>query len=366
LKGTGGYAVAAPSIHPNKKRYEWDGIEGAKALRHVPQCPAWLLERIAKERRGHAKGETAGGAESWSEGERNTKLASLAGNLRRNGLSVEKILTALLAVNETCCRPPLPKKEVEKIARNMGRYTPEPSEHSAAINIDDLEPDIKTLNAMSLFAGKIQFESIRRRGQITQARFVNGREAIWRTMADLTTFGRSQIVLFESTGYLIPTPPARKIRPTWDPIAQLIHRIANRDQSLSGSDLKEEFADVLRATWERAGQPTIDPNDRRTFVEILKECAAHVRDPKSTPPRCCVWTAEGSAWIHQPSLLEWLSTPLAKNKHYSWGEAKEALFLLDFIPCPNLHRAFEGKSAKANVWRGPLDLLVDDETENAQ
>ena len=236
--------------------------------------------------------------------------------------------------------------------------------HAASVDVDAIEPTVAALNAVTIFSGKIRFETLRRRGSMIQARFEDGRQAIWRTAIDLGTFARSQAILFDATGFLIPTPTTRRIKPVWEPVAQLIRRVADRDQANTGPDLKDEFQEVLRATWKRATCPTA--HTRAEFVDILEECNLHVRNAENKPPRCAIWVYKEWCWIHQPSLLDWLSTPAAKNKHYVWGEVKEALFMLDFCPLPNFHRSADGRHAKASVWRGPLDLLIDDESEESE
>jgi Primase C terminal 1 (PriCT-1) len=57
-------------------------------------------------------------------GQRNCTLASLAGSMRRRGMSQQAIVAALAAENEKRCDPPLPDTEVQAIARSIGRYAP--------------------------------------------------------------------------------------------------------------------------------------------------------------------------------------------------------------------------------------------------
>ena len=57
------------------------------------------------------------------EGNRNTTLTSLAGSMRRRGMSEDEIAAALLKVNERC-DPPLDDAEVRKIAKSIARYEP--------------------------------------------------------------------------------------------------------------------------------------------------------------------------------------------------------------------------------------------------
>ena len=57
------------------------------------------------------------------EGERNARLASLAGKLRREGFNEEEILASLRAVNPRCINP-LSDAEVAAIAKSISRYAP--------------------------------------------------------------------------------------------------------------------------------------------------------------------------------------------------------------------------------------------------
>jgi putative DNA primase/helicase len=55
---------------------------------------------------------------------RNVTLASIAGGLRRRGLSQAAILAELQAQNHARCQPPLDDDEVERIAQSISRYAP--------------------------------------------------------------------------------------------------------------------------------------------------------------------------------------------------------------------------------------------------
>jgi hypothetical protein len=125
LKGDGGYIIVAPSVHPSGGRYQWANAEGAKALSNVVPPPAWILAHIA----GGVHPTTRGAAvvdeyNKWKPGQRNTKLASLAGVMRRHGISREAIEAALLAENRQRCEPPLEELDVKKIAKSIAGYAP--------------------------------------------------------------------------------------------------------------------------------------------------------------------------------------------------------------------------------------------------
>jgi hypothetical protein len=117
LRGPGSYVVVSPSLHVSGVSYEWatpleDGLADA---------PAWVIEAG-----GLSRPTTDGPNEpdAIAEGERNATLTSLAGTMRRRGMTVLEIEVALLAVNSGRCNPPLPDEEVREIASSVGRYAP--------------------------------------------------------------------------------------------------------------------------------------------------------------------------------------------------------------------------------------------------
>jgi hypothetical protein len=115
--------LVPPSIHPETdKPYEW--LEG-----HAP----WEVELAPLPDRVRAyfreTSSNGNGAAPVSavipKGERNVTLASLAGTMRRRGMTEPAILAALEVENETLGDPPLPRSEVAAIAHSIARYQPD-------------------------------------------------------------------------------------------------------------------------------------------------------------------------------------------------------------------------------------------------
>ncbi|MGB9866937.1 MAG: bifunctional DNA primase/polymerase [Bacillota bacterium] len=131
FRGDGGYVLAPPSLHPSGCRYQWaDGLSPDDVP--LAPCPDWLLELL---RPSFAR-EVESDGDPIQEGERNSTLTSLAGTMRRRGMSQEAIEAALLAENLRRCVPPLPENEVKAIARSVARYTPAPAEPKSAAGAD--------------------------------------------------------------------------------------------------------------------------------------------------------------------------------------------------------------------------------------
>jgi Bifunctional DNA primase/polymerase, N-terminal/Primase C terminal 1 (PriCT-1) len=124
FKGDGGYIIVSPSIHPNGNEYAWIG-ENVEDILSPVDAPAWLIEALQVARRNEAVRVTAAvDAEKWAPGERNNRLASLAGTMRRREMSRDSIEAALLEENQRRCAPPLPEAEVRRIAASVASYKP--------------------------------------------------------------------------------------------------------------------------------------------------------------------------------------------------------------------------------------------------
>lgn len=86
-----------------------------------------VVGKKAKRQRAAPSQATQGVAsndDSILESSRNNTLTSLAGTMRRRGMTPEAIEAALQTENLVRCKPPLSQEEVAAIARSVGRYAP--------------------------------------------------------------------------------------------------------------------------------------------------------------------------------------------------------------------------------------------------
>lgn len=142
VRGSGGYVVAAPSLHASGKHYDADTSQPVAPLpAGVLKAIKTLASRRASGERPNAENrlETVPLAELFipatasgglvvpgeiDQGMRNNELTRLAGSMRRQGFSEGAIINAIAVENERICKPPLDKQEVFDIARSVGRYKP--------------------------------------------------------------------------------------------------------------------------------------------------------------------------------------------------------------------------------------------------
>jgi hypothetical protein len=117
-KGDGGYIVAPPSNHISGDKYTWK-IPPDTPLAKIPD---WLMQLLTKDSEP-LRGTVALTGEKIPDGKRNGTLTSLAGTMRRRGMSQEAIEAALLVENKRC-DPPLSEKDVLTVARSVSRYAP--------------------------------------------------------------------------------------------------------------------------------------------------------------------------------------------------------------------------------------------------
>jgi putative DNA primase/helicase len=118
ILGTGGYVVAPPSIHPDTGQpYRW-----TSKIARAP-FPAHVLDIITIGEQSR-NGAAPPLPDIIGEGERDTALTSLAGTMRRRGADEETILEALRGFNLRRVNPPLPDKDLRRIAKSIARKPP--------------------------------------------------------------------------------------------------------------------------------------------------------------------------------------------------------------------------------------------------
>ncbi|MHB1865844.1 MAG: bifunctional DNA primase/polymerase [Candidatus Saccharimonadales bacterium] len=128
IRADGGYVVAPPSLHPSGLLYEWLPPEQPLA-----DVPPWMLAKLTGAKPAPAPNVAHAQGEAIAEGGRNAALASLAGSMRRRGMTPEAIEAALVTENDARCKPPLPASEVREIARSVARYPPAAPVRSAEL-----------------------------------------------------------------------------------------------------------------------------------------------------------------------------------------------------------------------------------------
>ena len=121
IRAEGSYVVAPPSIHPNGEAYEWsvspDDMDVAEANELVYQFIEYARPVKASDG-GHEKYDLP----ETIDQDRNKELFSYASSLRSTGRGEEEIRLLVHHANDTRCKPPLGKVEVDKICKSVLRY----------------------------------------------------------------------------------------------------------------------------------------------------------------------------------------------------------------------------------------------------
>lgn len=130
-RADGGYVLAPPSIVGGKR---YTPIFDLVPIKELPPAPPWLVASLAVKTTPTLPAApvvaTEPGAKTL-EGGRNAMLTSVAGRLRRMGLSEAEMLASLRVANQERCQPPLEAEELTTIARSVARYTPDPATEAA-------------------------------------------------------------------------------------------------------------------------------------------------------------------------------------------------------------------------------------------
>jgi hypothetical protein len=124
IRGDGGYAVAAPSTHPNGRSYCWS-VDAHPDEVVLAEMPEWLARLAGGERDNVVRLPQP--AEFWSrvvrngasEGSRNDTLARLTGFLLQRKVNALVVLDLMRCWNSQRCRPPLDDEEVARTVESI-------------------------------------------------------------------------------------------------------------------------------------------------------------------------------------------------------------------------------------------------------
>ena len=125
-RADGGYILVAPSVVAGSD-YRWaPGMELDVGPARLPEPPPWLAQLLATSSPTLPRVAACPvGANTIPTGQRNATLAKLAGAMRRVGMSQSEITAALTHANADRCTPPVPQREVDRIAASVARYEPD-------------------------------------------------------------------------------------------------------------------------------------------------------------------------------------------------------------------------------------------------
>ncbi len=121
LRVSGGIVLLPPSLHPSGIRYKWIIPLTDHPPLEIDPREIGLIGQAPIKRQSKST-ETP---DVIPSGQRNNVLTSLAGTMRKRGMSEESIAAALQSENLKRCRPPLDESEVSTIARSVAQYDPE-------------------------------------------------------------------------------------------------------------------------------------------------------------------------------------------------------------------------------------------------
>lgn len=155
VKADGGYVVLPPSVHPSGKRYEWE-ISSPPSKVDLPPLPIWLFDLIREEPKKGRDFSKKGSLpldedEPFVSGTRNEMLTSLAGSMRRRGMSQQAIFQGLKAENIKRCVPPLPDDEVALIAESVSRYKPKDVPRTSKMVVSNRRSQLEWLFCASVY-----------------------------------------------------------------------------------------------------------------------------------------------------------------------------------------------------------------------
>ena len=243
------------------------------------------------------------------EGQRDSLLTSLAGSMRVRGAGEAAILAALRAENDVRCQPPLPDRQLQKIARSIGRK-PAGGRNQRAVERgadDDGRPVVvvtkeltRETNETLAAVKRLPRHGLYVRGnqlvRVTRYREVEDRR-VWRSRPpEAPTISRvdehvMRGLLDRAARFLVPTKDGE--RPVYPPEPVLGQVLSRRDE-LNWPRL--EF--VTETPLLTPDGVTPEGYDRTTGILYLPPRGRHIPpppDPGNTPPKQLLQLAHSAA-----------------------------------------------------------------------
>ena len=243
------------------------------------------------------------------------------------------------------------------MARGQRNTTPITAE---ALEILNAPSPLEELNGDPMFRNVgIAWVYFRKRGRRIEGKTGTGRSVIWESAGDLLKFSKSEAIIADALGIVLPKPA--KGRLSWRLVATLILQLAESDRLDIGDAVTIDLEELLQYAHAKAGFPC--PNDAPRLVQVICDIRDYCRDARSETAPPCVFAYEGQVHVHQPSLRLWRSTPPGGNERLSASQIRQSLLAAGFVYDRNFRQQLEKTRYKLALWRGPLSSLGSDAVE---
>ena len=126
IRGTGGYVVFPPSVHPSEKKYQF--VFDRQTI--IAPLPAWIMLALREK---PSVPQTMAYGPVIPMGQRNEAAAKVAGFFRRFGFTADQIYAHLKILP---FEQPMPDWELNLIAKSISRYTKEHDFSGSNFKID--------------------------------------------------------------------------------------------------------------------------------------------------------------------------------------------------------------------------------------